>query len=124
MGRPRNDDYLWDDDEDGSEVCLMEPFQTTANQRFFHIPTFEKCPHCNDEGSIEVSRMTIKSKRNRESGEHQVCKYRDCDHCDGMGYLNVPSSEAAAKEALDRNKADLVLIRKRQFLTRGFVFWG
>lgn len=123
MDRESFDEY--DDEDDAYEVATMEPYQSTANQRLFHSPTFEKCPHCDEEGNIQTGVREFATTSPRAvDGVARIREMVDCEHCEGMGYLNVPDSNEAADEAFSRNRADLVLIRKRQFMTRGFCFWG
>lgn len=107
--------YMLDDDEDDEPEVTPYPniyARAVGGDKF--APTFEKCPHCDQDGNVIVS----KHVRRVWDGSNAVVTVKDhCHHCRGVGFLNVPTDEATKERLrLAGESSDLVTLMRARYL--------
>lgn len=115
-------DWTEFDDEDCDEITPYPGIadRSVAGDRF--EPSAEKCPHCDDDGMVVVT-STIRRTWN---GGMSEMKTRDsCHECNGIGFLNVDTSEERKRYYAEHGlTSDLVLLMRARSRNGEPLFQG
>lgn len=106
------DEVAEDDDDDEQEQYPSARERSVQGDRF--EPTFEKCPHCDENGMIVTG---TKHRVHYESGaDWSMDRKDDCPACNGIGYIDVPTDEETKKDyILSGNTSDLVVLMRARY---------